>query len=378
VQAEIAAMGLQDVPAFRTKILQLYDTFNVRFGVMLVGPTGGGKSTCYSVLLRALNRLHAAVRAGRLRVLVGVLTRVVAQGAKPEVYHQVWTHLLNPKCISMGELYGEVDPITQEWSDGLASSIVREAIKDKVPGCAQANRPAPRRDPDRAASSAQTDDRHWVVFDGPVDSLWIENMNSVLDDSMTLCLSNGERIKVKSELRMLFEVQDLAVASPATVRCAAAAVPGPPVSAWRLARLSAGSRCGMVYLTPADMGVMPFFHSWLPTLHQVPLPERARVGVCCLTPAAAQNVNPALRTHLQELIEKFVPDGIKFVRANCKEPIPTVDVNLAANFCRVRTVCAGVPWPVPLTPPLPRSCLARCSRPKTAWTSRVLRPSSCA
>ena len=41
---------------------------------------------------------------------------------------------------------------------------------------------------------------------------------SVLDDNMTLCLANGERIKLKSELRMLFEVQDLAVASPATVR----------------------------------------------------------------------------------------------------------------------------------------------------------------
>ena len=36
-------------------------------------------------------------------------------------YYKVLTHVLNPKCITMGELYGEVDIYTQEWTDGLAS-----------------------------------------------------------------------------------------------------------------------------------------------------------------------------------------------------------------------------------------------------------------
>jgi hypothetical protein len=52
--------GLQPVPAFVQKVLQLYETFNVRFGVMLVGPTGGGKTQCYRMLQSASTHLKQA------------------------------------------------------------------------------------------------------------------------------------------------------------------------------------------------------------------------------------------------------------------------------------------------------------------------------
>ena len=65
-------------------------------------------------------------------------------------------------------------------------------------------------------------------------------MNTVLDDNMTLCLANSERIKLRNDLRMLFEVQDLAVASPATV-----------------------SRCGMVYLSFDNLPWILYVQSWL-------------------------------------------------------------------------------------------------------------------
>ena len=85
------------------------------------------------------------------------------------------------------------------------------------------------------------DERRYIVYDGDVDAVWVENMNSVMDDNKLLTLPNGERIRLNfPTCSMLFEVFDLQYASPATI-----------------------SRCGMVYVDPKDLGYTPYTYKWL-------------------------------------------------------------------------------------------------------------------
>ncbi|XP_017317258.1 dynein axonemal heavy chain 6 isoform X2 [Ictalurus punctatus] len=252
IEAALRARSLQPVASMTAKVIQLYETMLVRHGVMLVGPTGGGKTTAYRALADALLVLHET------------------EGCEANPFYQpVKTYVLNPKSVSMGELYGESNPLTLEWRDGLMALCVR------------------------AASSDPTDTHKWVVSDGPVDALWIENMNTVLDDNKTLCLANSERIKLTPSIHMIFEVQDLAVASPATV-----------------------SRCGMVYFDPEELKWMPYVQTWLTGL--------------------SDKVTEPIRVHLMELFVQYVEKGLQFVSKRCTQ---AMSQDSSGTLCQTFVFC---------------------------------------
>ncbi|KAM6325251.1 LOW QUALITY PROTEIN: dynein axonemal heavy chain 1 [Podargus strigoides] len=238
--------NLKDVDGFVTKCIQLYETTVVRHGLMLVGPTGSGKTKSYEVLATAMTSLKG---------------QPAASGGN---YEAVSYFVLNPKSITMGQLYGEFNLLTHEWTDGILSSLIRQG------------------------AAATDTSKKWYMFDGPVDAVWIENMNTVLDDNKKLCLSSGEIIKMTESMTMMFEVQDLAVASPATV-----------------------SRCGMVYLEPSILGLEPFTECWL---QKIP-------GI--MQPFSEQ---------LASLFKRFLKDAISFVRGSVKEIIASTDSNLTKSL----------------------------------------------
>ena len=53
-------MSLQSVDKLNQKVIQLMETLNVRFGVMIVGPAGGGKTITYKVLADSMTKLCEA------------------------------------------------------------------------------------------------------------------------------------------------------------------------------------------------------------------------------------------------------------------------------------------------------------------------------
>lgn len=61
----------------------------------------------------------------------------------------------------------------------------------------------------REQASMAGDGPKWIVFDGDIDPMWIESLNTVMDDNKVLTLASNERIALTKRMRLLFEISHL-------------------------------------------------------------------------------------------------------------------------------------------------------------------------
>ncbi|XP_075466168.1 dynein axonemal heavy chain 11-like [Ascaphus truei] len=226
VRQSIAELRLQPEENFILKITQLEELLAVRHSVFVVGNAGTGKST----ILKTLHRTYSNMKL-----------------------RPIWNDI-NPKAVTTDELFGFLHPSTREWKDGLFSFTMRELF------------------------IISHDGPKWIVLDGDIDPMWIESLNTVMDDNKVLTLASNERISLTPSMRLLFEIGHLRAATPATV-----------------------SRAGILYVNTQDLGWSPYVTSWIETRN-------------------AQSE----RANLTILFDKYVPYCLEQVRCNLKTitPIP--------------------------------------------------------
>uniref|UniRef100_A0A803TIG4 Dynein axonemal heavy chain 17 n=1 Tax=Anolis carolinensis TaxID=28377 RepID=A0A803TIG4_ANOCA len=226
----VTELKLQPEESFVLKVVQLEELLAVRHSVFVIGNAGSGKSQ----VLKSLNKTY------------GLMKR------KPVAID------IDPKAVTCDELFGIINPATREWKDGLFSTIMRDLanITHKGP--------------------------KWIVLDGDIDPMWIESLNTVMDDNKVLTLASNERIPLNPTMRLVFEISHLRTATPATV-----------------------SRAGILYINPADLGWNPVVSSWI---------ERREVQ--------------SEKANLMILFDKYLPICLDKLKFGFKKitPVPEVTV----------------------------------------------------
>ncbi|KAM4581026.1 dynein axonemal heavy chain 11 [Odontesthes bonariensis] len=245
-------LRLQPEETFILKVVQLEELMTVRHSVFVVGNAGTGKSQ----ILRVLHKTNVNLRR------------------KP-----VWNDL-NPKAIDRDELFGFIHPATREWKDGLLSSLMREQANISHLG--------PK----------------WIVLDGDIDPMWIESLNTVMDDNKVLTLASNERVPLTSSMRLVFEISHLRMATPATV-----------------------SRAGILYVNQQDLGWNPYAASWID-----------------------QRERQTERAHLTILFEKYVPLCLEKMKNTFKTITPIPEISMVQTLC-ILLDCLLTPENIPSESP---------------------------
>ncbi|KAJ8682461.1 hypothetical protein QAD02_018253 [Eretmocerus hayati] len=237
VKVAAGDLSLQPEDSFILKVVQLEELLEVRHSVFIVGSAGSGKTQVWKTLFRTYQNIKR----------------------KP-IFND-----LNPKAVTNDELFGIINPATREWKDGLFSVLMRD----------QAN--------------LSGDNPKWIILDGDIDPMWIESLNTVMDDNKVLTLASNERIALTPSMRLIFEISNLRTATPATV-----------------------SRAGILYINPQDLGWNPYVSSWIET-----------------------RTMPSEKSSLVILFDKYIPTCLETLRTRFKKITPIADMAHIEMLCHL-------------------------------------------
>ena len=251
-------LKLQCEEMFALKLEQFQGLLDVRHSVMLIGPAGCGKTSIWKALLQCWNCGYRQPRE---------VDGTYKKPTKPIAVAKI----INPKAVTSNELYGFMN-LAKEWKDGVLSIIMRGMSRNQ-----------------KELGYSPHQQCKWVVLDGDIDAVWIESMNTVMDANKVLTLVSNERVPLTDAMRMVFEINSLANATPATV-----------------------SRAGILYINEEDIGWMAYVDSW----------------ASALTNAKQQDLLPSFFT-------KYVDPLLAATKKTTKTIVPVRILNQITSTCRL-------------------------------------------
>ncbi|XP_011891862.1 PREDICTED: dynein heavy chain domain-containing protein 1 isoform X15 [Cercocebus atys] len=188
VVEELQQVGLHPSPDILGSLEQLSQALSRASGILLLGPAGSGKTTCWHSLFKIQNRLAA-------------MEDTSTQGCQPvEITH------LYPSGLSPQEFLGWLEGSC--WHHGIFPKVLRAA--------GQCNNMGQKRQTEESMGI-----QHWIICDGASSAAWLDSITCLLSELPQLSLPSGQQIARPPGTFLLMEVADATGISPTVVGCCA-------------------------------------------------------------------------------------------------------------------------------------------------------------
>lgn len=212
---------------FKLKIIQVFELMHVHQSLMIVGNPFVGKTEILNILQIVLQFLYK-------------------QGIEFGINIKIETII--PTTIDINYLFGYFDKKMKIWKNGICSKIFNSFSKN---------------DPY---------DKRWIIFDGSLNTIWIENLYSILDTNKILYLTSDEKINMQNSISIIFETISMEDISPAIL-----------------------STCGIIYIESNSIDWRPYVKTYF----------------------SKHNIYDKYEEILYELFDWIINPCLEFIQKNC-------------------------------------------------------------